>query len=513
MNLSDYLHVLRKQWVLITVITLLAIGGATAASVLSPRVFQAQTQTFVAIASQDSSAGQILSGSQFTLQRVKSYTQIVNSPRVLDPVIAELGLATSSSELAKHVTADSPLDTVLININVTDGSAEQAALISNAVAVQFGTTVEALETPKSGNESPVKLSVVDPATVPESPISPKPKLNLALGALLGLALGIGFALLRETLDTSVRTPEDLHEATAATLLGLIAFDPDAKGKPLAALDPRSPRSEAFRMIRTNLQFIDVDRPPRSVVITSALPDEGKTTTACNLAITLGQAGLKVCLVEADLRRPRIADYLGIESAVGLTNVLAGQNDLDDLLVPWNRGLVIVLPCGPIPPNPSELLGSRNMALLLEELEKRFDVVLLDAPPLLPVTDAAVLAQASDGAILVTRHGKTSRAQAAGAVEALGAVNARLLGTVLNFMPARSGSSAYGYGYGYSYQAGPAKPRAQRGRRGNAEQTKHTADPATVATGIALPVPYPSPRRAPEAPVSVEPIVPLGETVG
>ena len=134
MNLSDYLHVLRKQWVLITVITLLAIGGATAASVLSPRVFQAQTQTFVAIASQDSSAGQILSGSQFTLQRVKSYTQIVNSPRVLDPVIAELGLATSSSELAKHVTADSPLDTVLININVTDGSAEQAALIQIAKA-------------------------------------------------------------------------------------------------------------------------------------------------------------------------------------------------------------------------------------------------------------------------------------------------------------------------------------------------------------------------------------------
>ncbi len=467
MTLQDFVRVLRKRWVSITLITLLAILGATGASLLAPNVYQAQTQTFVAITSQDSGAGQILSGSQFTLQRVKSYTQIVGSPRVLDPVIAELGLTMTSTELAKRVSADSPLDTVLINISVTDASGVIAARICNAVAVQFGKTVELLETPNSGGVSPVKLSVVDPASVPLSPISPRIKLNLALGALLGLFLGIGFALLRESLDTSVRSPDDLRDATEAPLLGLINFDPDAPDAPLAALDSKSRRSEAFRMIRTNLQYVDVDNPPRSVVITSAVPGEGKSTTACNLAITLGQAGVRVCLVEADLRRPRMADYLGIESAVGLTNWLAGQNDLDDLLVSWNRGLIAVLPSGPIPPNPSELLGSHNMLLLLEELHRRFDVVLFDAAPLLPVTDAAVLARATDGAILVARHGRTTRFQAAGAVEALGSVNARLLGTVLNFVPTGSGSSAYGYQYGYQYgYAGPAEPTALgTGRRG------------------------------------------------
>ena len=456
MSLQGYWGVLRKRWLGVTLVVLLLLGAAAVATILTPKSYQAQTQLFVAIESPDASAGQILSGSQFTLERVKSYTQIATSPRVLDPVIKQLGLSVTAVELGKLVSADSPLDTVLINVSALDGSPGQAAAISNAVATQFAATVQELETPASGAASPVKLSIIHPAVAPVDPTSPKPKLNLLLGLLVGLALGIGYALLRESMDTSVRTAAELAEVTGAPALGVISFDDDAQHHPLIALDPKSQRAEAMRVVRTNLQFVDVDNPPRCVVITSSLPEEGKTTTACNLAITFALSGQKVCIIDGDLRRPKVADYFGIDGSVGLTNLLAGQNKLNEVFVRWNRGLVMVLPAGPVPPNPSELLGSKSMETLLEFLSTRFDVVIIDAPPLLPVTDAAILAAASDGAVLVVRHGKTSRTEVARAAESLRSVNARLLGTIHNFVPHKARGYGYGYGYGYTSDA-PSVP--------------------------------------------------------
>ena len=245
--------------------------------------------------------------------------------------------------------------------------------------------------------------------MPSAPVSPRTKINIVLGALMGLMVGVGIAVLRATLDTSIKSGDDLQDATNTTLLGSIAYDSGAAKNPLVTMQD-NPRAEAYRTIRTNLQYVDVDNPPRCVVITSSVPVEGKSTTAANLAIALAQGGSKVLLVEADLRRPRVAEYLGVDGSIGMTDILIGRVRVDDTIIPWQRGLLDFLPSGSIPPNPSELLGSKQLADLLTELRARYDFIILDAPPLLPVTDAAILATAADGAILVARYGWTRREQ-------------------------------------------------------------------------------------------------------
>jgi capsular exopolysaccharide synthesis family protein len=289
----------------------------------------------------------------------------------------------------------------------------------------------------------VVVRVVEPADVPTTPTSTGLPVTLALGLLAGLAVGVGGALARNTLDTSIKSPEDLREASGAPNLGLVAFDAGVPKRPLTVHeDPQSPRAEAFRQLRTNLQFVDVDSPPQAIVVTSALAGEGKTTTLCNLAIALSSTGRRVLLVEADLRRPKATDYLGLDRSVGLTNVLAGKAKLAHVLQPWGGGAFDVLASGPLPPNPSELLASRQMRELLAALRADYDSILIDAPPLLPVTDAAAIAPATDGALLVCRFGKTTEEQIATATEALHAVSARLVGTVLTMVPSK-GPGAYG----------------------------------------------------------------------
>jgi non-specific protein-tyrosine kinase len=250
------------------------------------------------------------------------------------------------------------------------------------------------------------------------------------------------------LDSSVKSTEVMEELVGAPTLGAVAFEPAVAARPLIVQEATgSPRAEAYRRIRTNLQFVDVDRPPRVITVNSSLPGEGKTTTACNLAITLAQSGRRVALVDADLRRPKVAQYLGLEGAVGLTSVLIDHTRLGQALQLWGPDRIGVLTSGAIPPNPSELLASQHMVDLLAQLETRWDFVILDTPPLLAVTDAAVLASRCDGALLVVRHGRTTRHQVQAATAALKAVSARPVGVVLNMTPKRRGGS-YGYGYGY-----------------------------------------------------------------
>ena len=303
----------------------------------------------------------------------------------------------------------------------------------------------------------MKVTLTQPAVAPPGPSSPRPVLNLALGLLVGLALGLAYAFIRESLDTTVKTVEDVTEIVGAAPLGAIPFDSEAKDKPLVALDTRASRSEAFRSVRTNLQFVNVDKPPQVLVITSAVAGEGKTTSACNLAITMAQGGQRVALVECDLRRPRVASYLSVSNAVGLTNVLTGQVRLVDAVVSWNRGMLTVLPSGPLPPNPSEMLGSRQMAAMLDELRVDFDAIILDAPPLLPVTDGAVIARAADGALMIVRHGSTTTDQLRRATEVLEQAGGTLLGAVVNFVPTskRGSGDYYGYytAYGYTPDGG------------------------------------------------------------
>jgi capsular exopolysaccharide synthesis family protein len=453
MDIRDYWRIVRKNWLAIVLATLTASVIALTYSLTATKQFATTAVNFVAIGGVSAEGGDsaVFGSSTFALQRVKSYTNVVDTPAVLSPVIEQLGLDMSVKQLAGMVAATNPPQTVLLNVSVTGTDPALITVLANAIAESYAEQIEVLETPQGAQNPPVKVTTIAQAAEPTSPVSPRTAVNLALGLLLGLGAGVAYAILREQLDTSVKSPADLGDIVGASPLGFIGFDESATTNPLVALDQGSPRAEAIRTIRTNLNYVNVDNPPRAVAITSPLPGEGKTTTACNLAITLAQAGKRVCLVEADLRRPKVGAYLNIEGSVGLTNVITGEIELDEALVAWNRGLLTVLPSGSTPPNPSELLSSQQMRHVLQELRERFDIVVVDAAPLLPVADGAIVASVTDGAILIARHGKTTRDQAAAAAEALQRVGARTLGVVLNFAPNRRGGYGYGYGYGY-YQA-------------------------------------------------------------
>ncbi|MCB2069472.1 MAG: CpsD/CapB family tyrosine-protein kinase, partial [Ottowia sp.] len=231
------------------------------------------------------------------------------------------------------------------------------------------------------------------------------------------------------------------------ILGSIAYDPDAAKRPLIVeVDPRSPRAEAFRVLRTNLQFVDAAAHPRTIVVTSSLVGEGKSTMAANLALTMAQAGSRVCLIEADLRRPKVLEYMGLEGGVGLTDALIGRTDVMDVVQPYGGTNLWVLGAGPIPPNPSELLGSTAMRSLLSNLGSRFDYVVVDAPPALPVTDAVVISKLVDGAIVVAGSGMVERDQLALTLESLESVNGHVLGIVLNRVPVKHSQQYGGYAY-------------------------------------------------------------------
>ncbi|WP_066293805.1 polysaccharide biosynthesis tyrosine autokinase [Arthrobacter sp. B6] len=450
MDLREYLRILRRHWIAIAAATLigLLIGGG--AAVLSKPTYTAETQLFVAIQS-SGSVQELQQGNTFSQARVQSYVKTVGSPVVLQPAIDALGLNTTAQDLATRVKATTDLNTVLINISVDDQSPVQAAAIAQAVANSLVDAIDALEKPKNGGTSPVALSVITPAVAPEAPSAPNTRLYLLLGLVLGLAAGMAVSVLRSTMDNRIRGEADLRRITDAPLLGGITFDPEAVKKPLLTqAASQSPRAESFRQLRTNLQFADISGRAKTVLVTSSLPGEGKSTSATNLAIALAQAGQAVCLVDADLRRPMVNEYLGLDRNAGLTTALVGVADVNDLLQPWGDDNMYVLTSGQIPPNPSELLGSNEMASLIERLEASFDSIIIDAPPLLPVTDAAVLSQHVGGVVVVVGSHKLKHQDLEKSLNALKMVGSNLLGIILNRLPTK-GPDSYSYSY-YSHNS-------------------------------------------------------------
>lgn len=457
MDLSDYMRILRRNWILIVACGLLGILGAGVASLIVQPTYTAETRLFVAIQS-SGSVSDLQQGSTFSQARMQSYVETVDTPVVLQPVISSLGLDLSPADLALRVKASANLNAVIITITASDTSSVRAAAIAQAVADSLVRTVGDLESPSKGGSSPVKLSVVTPAIAPDKPSAPNIRLNLVLGTAIGFSLGLGLAALRTVMDTKVRGETDVRRLTPAPVLGGISFDNDAVKKPLLTQVPaQSPRAESFRQVRTNLQFAHVSRSSKTVLITSSLPGEGKSTTATNLAIAVAESGQTVVLIEADLRRPRVSEYLGLERDAGLTTALIGQAHVNDLLQPWGEHGLYVLTSGQIPPNPSELLGSEAMRILLNELEQAFDAVIIDAPPLLPVTDAAVLAQQVGGVLLVVGSSKVKAPELQKSLAALEMVDADLLGVVLNLLPSK-GADAYSYSY-YSQDSSSVRASA------------------------------------------------------
>jgi succinoglycan biosynthesis transport protein ExoP len=295
------------------------------------------------------------------------------------------------------------------------------------------------------------ISVVEPATVPTAPIGPKTRTNVLLAAVVGVMLGAGFAFLIEYLDDTLKSPDDIVQALGLSPLGAISRI-DGKSyedKLVAAIHPRSPISEAYRILRTNIQFSAVDRPLGTLLVSSPNPIEGKSITLANLGVVMAQAGLSAILVDSDLRRPVLHKIFDLPNKEGLTTALLdGEFNLDGRLQATQVENLKVLTSGPLPPNPSELLGSQKMKVLIESLKGKADVVLFDSPPTLVVTDAAVLAGQVDGVLLVTEAGNTRREMAQRAKEDLLKVGANVLGAVLNKLSPR-GAGYYYYYYYYS----------------------------------------------------------------
>jgi receptor protein-tyrosine kinase len=416
-------------------------------------LYTSATQLFVSTRDTGSTSD-VFQGGQFSQQRVTSYAELLTGDELATRVVDRLDLDMTPRELASKITATAVADTVLINVEVTDPSAEQAQRTAEAVGREFITFVGELETPEDG-PSPVRLRVTDPPEVPESPSSPQILRNVVLGSLAGLLVGAGLAILRARLDQSVKDPDEAGRLAGAPVIGTVLRDEALDKQHTIDRVPSTRTAEDYRQLRNNLQFLNVDEPPKVIMVTSALPSEGKTTAVVNLGLTLADAGQRVIIVEADLRKPKVARYLRMVGGVGLTNILAGSADLDDVVQRHATGDLSVIASGPTPPNPGELLSSSHMAALLEKLRGANDFVLIDAPPLLPVADSSGLAPFVDGVLISVRYGSTRKEQLQQAAATLERVGATTLGVILNIVPPKA-ELATAYGYGYSYQAGGPK---------------------------------------------------------
>jgi receptor protein-tyrosine kinase len=479
-ELRDYLSIARRRWLLIlgSVAVCAAIAGALTAQATPQYVSSAK----LFVSTTPSTSSDAYQGGLFSQQRVSSYADMATGVELAQRVVDTLNLSISPTELSGKISASVVPDTVLLKVSVTDPSPAEAQRIDKAVVEQVGNFVAELETPPGADNPILKATVVDPPRLPSAPSSPRPVRNLGLGCLVGLLLGFGLAVLREIMDTSVKSVSDVPELADTPVLSALPFDAAVPDTPLIAALPRNaPRAEAFRVFRTNLQFVEVDHKSKAFVVTSSVPNEGKSVTAANVALALAQAGSRVLLVDADLRRPQVAQLLGLESNVGLTTLLIGSVRIEDAVQRHTQSGLDVITSGAKPPNPAELLQSHTMRELVGQLRERYEVIIFDAPPLLPVTDAALVAAQTDGAILVVRYGKTTKEQAGGAVERLEAVDARPLGVVLNMIPQRRGVGSSRYGYGYGYGLGESSPESHPAARVDGTAAEATPEPEGTRT--------------------------------
>lgn len=481
LNLRDFLKLLRTRWVTVCVTTLVALLGAAAVTLLTTPLYQASTRLFVSTPA-GSSLSDIYQGNRFSQERVVSYAQLLMGETLAQRTIDKLGLGVSASELQSRVKASAKLDTVLINVQVLDESPVRARDIANTLSDEFVTMVRELETPEDGASPDARVVVEQRASISDTPVVPKTTRNLGIGLVLGLALGVGLAVLRDLLDNTVKDRETLEEIAGAAIVGSVPLDKERRKQAAISFDrDNSAIAEAFRKLRTNLQFLAVDNPPRVIVVTSSMPNEGKSTTAINIALALAEAEHDVVLVDGDMRRPMLDQYLDLVGPVGFSTVLSGGASLSESIQKTRFPGLSVLTSGAVPPNPSELLASLAAKKLLSELRAQFDYVIVDSTPLLAVTDAALLAAGADGVFIMARFGQTKREQLAHAVGNLRSVGAPLLGAVFTMVPSRGNSAySYSYSYGYSYHGNDNTKRGKKHQSAAEPGTLNTQPESTVA---------------------------------
>jgi receptor protein-tyrosine kinase len=447
LNLQDFVKLLRARWVTVFVTVIVAVLGAVAYTLVVTPLYQASTRLFVST-SAGSSVSDIYQGNLFSQERVISYAELLTGETLAQHTIDKLDLEMSSDTLRSRIKASTKPDTVLIAVYVLDESPVRARDIANTLSDEFVAMVRELETPEDGRKPDSRVVVEQRASIPSHPVVPQRARNIGAGLAVGLILGICIAILRDRLDNTVKDRETLEQITGVGLVGSIPLDKERrKSAAIPFTTDNSAIAEAFRKLRTNLQFLAVDDPPRVIVVTSSMPNEGKSTTAINIALALAEAEHNVVLVDGDMRRPMLDKYLDLVGSVGFSTVLSGRVDLSDVLQETKFPRLTVLTAGAVPPNPSELLGSLAAQKVLGELRTHFDFVIVDSSPLLAVTDAAILAANSDGVLIMTRFAHTKRERLTQAVGNLRDVGASLLGAVFTITPTR-GSVSYSYNYHY-----------------------------------------------------------------
>ena len=438
MSLHSFLTALRRRARLVIAILAISVVGAGVLSLLSTARYEAEATLYFSVRSAQG-VDDLSNGASFTREQMASFASLAVTPAVLEQVADQLDYPGGARALRETVAATAANDTVLLTVTVTDIDARRASAVANAVAERTITVVRDVSpTDPLGGAGALKVSVVTPASVPSSPSSPNTVLNLAAGVVLGLTLGVLAALARETFDTRVRDAGVLAELTDLPVLGSVPAWAAKSGRVVVTTAPHSPAAESFRQLRTNLEFLrvageDEGHPAGGHVlaVTSSLSAEGKSTVAANLAVSLAETGARVLLVDADLRRPAVADVLGIEGGVGLTTVLAGQATVDQIVQDWGPNGLQVLPSGAVPPNPAELLASPAMRRFVAELRTAYDYVVIDTTPVLPVADASVLSRVVDGVVVVANARRVRRGQLVQCLGDLSRVSANVLGVVLN----------------------------------------------------------------------------------
>ena len=518
MTIEDFLRLLLRNALLLTITLVLGAGLGYAYSHTKPEAYQASALGFVRGASggTDPTQGDT---TQAQYSKAQFFLPLFNTRAVGEGIVDKLGLEQGPDAVAGSLTAALDPNAPIITVTATAATPQEASDIANASIETVAAEANELE-PGTGDQ----LVAYQTALAPGAPISPNRRKFALAGAVAGLLLGLLLAWVRNRNDSRVRTVDDIRTTVAVPSLGVLPDSKDfarTKGGPLK--DPKSFQArEALRKLRTNLRYADVDDPPRSIVVTSSAPGEGKSTVAANLARVMARAGQRTLLIDADLRRPVEAAQFGVDGSLGLSQLLAGTVSLHDVIQADPRSKLSLIPAGEVPPNPSELLGSRRMHELVTELSREYFVI-IDAPPVLAVTDAQLLARHTDGAIIVAVPGRTRVEGISRAVESIRAVGGTVYGAVMNrasgnrltrlaYGDAEYGYSAYGYAskaYSYGYAKGQATgPEAEVEVAEDvltapvpATVVPETPRPVTGAPGADDPAPQASaPATTTEAPV-------------
>ncbi|WP_033523871.1 polysaccharide biosynthesis tyrosine autokinase [Bifidobacterium merycicum] len=453
---ADLLATIRKHLIAALVACAVVIACVGAYVFLAPPEYTSTAQVIATFnAAQENGESTDISqqntGGTYISSQIKSYPTLTTTEKVLSPVISKLGLNESVSELAKQLVVTNPSNTAFVNISAKSGDAQRSADIANAVAESLRTVVQQDLYGGSKGQSPIKLTVVQKATVPQSPSSPKKGLYFAIGVVLGIIVGVFAAVLKELLSTKVEETSDVRGIVKASALGSVPKNEVLSGtRPIIITEPNGPVAEEYRRIRANIKFLQADKVPdrgQLLVISSTSPSEGKTTTVINVAAVLAENGAKVLLVDADLRHPSVAHHLGIEGSVGLAHVLSGQMSPVDVVQSYWKPNLHILPAGKRPANASLLLNSDMMKMLIEQALMQYDYVLIDTAPLAVSNDGIVFGSWAKGVVLVAANGICRKKDLEESMDALRTAKVPVLGFVFNFAnPKKEHKNAYYYYY-------------------------------------------------------------------